>query len=359
MEQAGSRPRQVMERRQSRQAATQDHSSDAGRRSGSQAQSSAPIKRPQPSLANLPVGNWRSSGLPRTRGEASTSQRALVSRASQEEQLLQPRRGAFKPYSSQWSHAAWHHQTGGAQNQGLSSQPALFRQSTGAEGGAARGKMYVDDRSGKGRGLTIGSKDDARFSQREQRVTGCHQIREVTQIEVVEEEEGEDSDDDSAAAHSRSHASGMEESPNRISSGVDRGFGEDTPFEEQRLLPLVCTYQNGVAYVIGLVDRDDFLILPTTAVEGILMQAPIIDRVKYLYADKFYFRLFPYFLLPKLRVEVDEVKSVRYTIVFIDARFPGNSWQGISSVGLGLFPFDALSLPSIDLLANVFVEHDV
>ncbi|GBG75467.1 hypothetical protein CBR_g20099 [Chara braunii] len=72
-----------------------------------------------------------------------------------------------------------------------------------------------------------------------------------------------------------SELSGMEASPGRIPEGVDAAGRDGRQFEEQILLPLVCTMQDQKAYVIGLLDRADKLILPTGGLTDIPMQSTV------------------------------------------------------------------------------------
>ncbi|GBG61493.1 hypothetical protein CBR_g21836 [Chara braunii] len=112
-------------------------------------------------------------------------------------------------------------------------------------------------------------------------------------------------------------------------------------------------------HVVGLLDRNDNIILRTTGLSEIPLQSAIREKVRYLFADRFEFRIFPEFYLPKMRVELEDGKSIRYTVVFMDARFSTEVWQGLRNVGLDNFPLEAITQPSIGLLAEVIVEPGI
>ncbi|GBG82782.1 hypothetical protein CBR_g36313 [Chara braunii] len=71
------------------------------------------------------------------------------------------------------------------------------------------------------------------------------------------------------------------------------------------------------------------------------------------------FRIFPEFHMPKIRVVLEDDRMIRYTVVFIDARFSSDEWTCLSRVGLGSFPLNGLVQASEKILFEVVVSPGV
>ncbi|GBG91461.1 hypothetical protein CBR_g52416 [Chara braunii] len=231
----------------------------------------------------------------------------------------------------------------------------------------AAGQPYFYNMYGSGQGLNYvahGVEDRRTVGGNRGRVGHAVRVEDSASpldLEVVPVEEragSERSRPQSPVTSTRAH-SDMEESPGVIPEGVETGGRELCQFEEQVLLPLVCTLQDQAIHVVGLLDRNNNLVLPTMGLSEIPLQFAIREKVKYLFADRFEFRIFPEFYLPIMRSELEDGKSVKYAAVFIDARLSTEAWQGLRNVGLDTFPLEAKTQPSIDLLAEVIVEPGI
>ncbi|GBG80977.1 hypothetical protein CBR_g31533 [Chara braunii] len=254
----------------------------------------------------------------------------------------------FHPYIPPWGPMGWQGMGYHQHNPALTDHPPQFYNWYGT----GQGLNYLLHEVA-GRELAV----DHGGRERQARCRQDKGISRPRRQEVVHSDE--DADSEGIPEAPTSELSGMEASPGRIPEGADAAGRDGRQFEEQILLPLVCTMQDQKAYVLGLLDREDKLILPTAGLTDVPMQSTVREQVKYMFADRFEFRLFPEFYKPKLRVELDGGKVVRYTVVFIDARISLEAWSGLRQVGLDSFPLEALAEPLMDMLAEVVVEPGV
>ncbi|GBG59514.1 hypothetical protein CBR_g38538 [Chara braunii] len=177
------------------------------------------------------------------------------------------------------------------------------------------------ERAASSRGGSGGSRQLRRDSQQDVRRGPVGADRHSQRLSNGEEEsEGSGGEEGSIPISPPPRGDGMEESPGRIPEGVRASSREDGIFEEAFFPPLVCTMQGSEVFVIGLRDRNDQLVLPAVGTNELPMPDMIQERVRYLFKDRFDFRIFPEFFMPRLRTEVDVGKAVRFSITFIYAR---------------------------------------
>ncbi|GBG82527.1 hypothetical protein CBR_g34903 [Chara braunii] len=173
-----------------------------------------------------------------------------------------------------------------------------------------------------------------------------------------------DEDPEVSGEESEGHGGSARLSPTRSEVEVTRGMIPDEYVahgravrerEEHMLLPLVCTLQDATIQVVGLLNQEGNLSLPTVTLTELPMPSMIMDNVRFLFADRFPFKIFQEFYMPKIRVVMEDDSIIYYMVVFIDARFTSAQWEGLGLVGLGTFPLEALIEASDETLSQILV----
>ncbi len=144
-----------------------------------------------------------------------------------------------------------------------------------------------------------------------------------------------------------------------IPDKVPTRTGDEQQHEEKFLLPLICTLLGNEAFILGLIHRNDQIVLPVSLINGIPSPELVEARVRQMYADRFCFRLFPEEAMSKITIDTPARQRIKFYIplnTLIDARIPVPHWEELPAVGLTCIPLRVLLEDSSTELSNVLVE---